>query len=128
MNWTVAAETPDTVYYQSFKAYGLGWKIKVLNEGEEPSFANPSPASVYTEYLISLMCILILRTFFKSGLWECLYLCFIQIGVLTSNKTLNWLSLRDFDIYWSKCCTVGTQTKQFDNWTDDIWKWWTNCI
>ena len=68
VNWTVAAETPDTVYYQSFKAYGLGWKIKVLNEGEEPSFANPSPASVYTEYLISLMCILILRTFFKSGL------------------------------------------------------------
>ena len=68
VNWTVAAETPDTVYYQSFKAYGLGWKIKVLNEGEEPSQANPSPTSVYTEYLISLFCTVIIRAILISAL------------------------------------------------------------
>ena len=42
VNWTVAADTPDVVYYQSFYAYGLGWKIHVLDEGEEPDAANPS--------------------------------------------------------------------------------------
>ena len=42
VNWTVAADTPDVVYYQSFYAYGLGWKIHVLDEGEEPDAATPS--------------------------------------------------------------------------------------
>ena len=68
MNWTVAAETPDTVYYQSFKAYGLGWKINVLNEGEEPSQASPSPTYVYTEYLINIVCTVITRAILISVL------------------------------------------------------------
>ena len=37
VNWTVAENTPDLVYYQSFNQYGMGWKIHVLDEGEEPS-------------------------------------------------------------------------------------------
>ena len=37
VNWTVGQDTPDLVYYQSFYAYGIGWKINVLDEGEEPS-------------------------------------------------------------------------------------------
>ena len=37
VNWTVAESTPDLVYYQSFYGYGMGWKIHVLDEGEEPS-------------------------------------------------------------------------------------------
>ena len=37
VNWTVAESTPDLVYYQSFFGYGMGWKIHVLDEGEEPS-------------------------------------------------------------------------------------------
>merc|ERR1711935_300904 len=37
VNWTVAENTPDLLYYQSYKEYGMGWKIHVLDEGEEPS-------------------------------------------------------------------------------------------
>ena len=61
VNWTVAAETPDEVYYQSFYAYGLGWKIKVLDEGEEPSKANQRTNSFITQYLTSLISTLIIR-------------------------------------------------------------------
>ena len=35
VNWTVGAETPDVVYYQSYNGFGLGWKIRVVNEGDE---------------------------------------------------------------------------------------------
>ena len=37
VNWTVAETTPNVVYYQSYKEYGMGWKIHVLDEGQEPS-------------------------------------------------------------------------------------------
>ena len=37
MNWTVAQDTSDLVYYQSYFGYGMGWKIHVLDEGEEPN-------------------------------------------------------------------------------------------
>ena len=40
VNWTVSADTPDLVYYQSFYHFGMGWKIHVLDEGEEPSSVN----------------------------------------------------------------------------------------
>ena len=33
----MALDTPDLVYYQSYLDYGLGWKIHVLDEGEEPN-------------------------------------------------------------------------------------------
>ena len=67
VNWTVAAETPDVVYYQSFKAYGLGWKIIVLDEGEEPSHANPSVVdSLYTQYLISFIITVLIRALIIS--------------------------------------------------------------
>lgn len=35
VNWTVQTDTPDLVYYQSFNGFGLGWKIHVVDEGEE---------------------------------------------------------------------------------------------
>ena len=34
VNWTVAHDTPDLVYYQSYEEFGLGWKIHVVNEGQ----------------------------------------------------------------------------------------------
>jgi len=34
LNWTVAQNTPDLVYYQSYTYEGLGWKIHVLDDGE----------------------------------------------------------------------------------------------
>jgi hypothetical protein len=37
VNWTVAVDTPDLVYYQSYLDFGLGWKINVLDEGEVPN-------------------------------------------------------------------------------------------
>ena len=37
VNWTVAEETADLIYYQSYYGYGMGWKIHVLDEGEEPN-------------------------------------------------------------------------------------------
>ncbi len=37
MNWTVTQDTADLVYYQSYFGYGMGWKIHVLDEGEEPN-------------------------------------------------------------------------------------------
>ena len=62
VNWTVALQTPDVVYYQSFNAYGMGWKIMVLDEGEEPSQANPFASSFYTQYVISLIVTVLIRT------------------------------------------------------------------
>ena len=68
VNWTVAAETPDEVYYQSFFAYGLGWKIKVLDEGEEPSQGNHPNAefSFYTYYFLTAMVSWLLRALVVS--------------------------------------------------------------
>ena len=37
VNWTVDQNTPDVVYYQSFAEFGMGWKINVLDEGQEVS-------------------------------------------------------------------------------------------
>ena len=37
LNWTVAEETDDIVYYQSYTHEGLGWKIRVLSPGENSS-------------------------------------------------------------------------------------------
>lgn len=34
LQWTVAQDTPDLVYYQCFTHNNLGWKIHVVNEGE----------------------------------------------------------------------------------------------
>ncbi|CAB3361583.1 Hypothetical predicted protein [Cloeon dipterum] len=34
LNWTVAMDTPDTVYYQCYTHNNLGWKIQVKNPGE----------------------------------------------------------------------------------------------
>ena len=55
VNWTVAADTPDLVYYQSYYAYGLGWKIHVLDEGEEPSRATLTVHVLSNNYLISII-------------------------------------------------------------------------
>ena len=68
VNWTVAAETPDEVYYQSFFAYGLGWKIKVLDEGEEPSQGNHPNVefSFYTYYFLTAMVSWLLRALVVS--------------------------------------------------------------
>ncbi|XP_050436047.1 protein Skeletor, isoforms B/C [Adelges cooleyi] len=33
LNWTVAEETPDTVYYQSYSQANVGWKIHVVDAG-----------------------------------------------------------------------------------------------
>ncbi|KAI5706345.1 hypothetical protein M8J75_007174 [Diaphorina citri] len=34
LNWTVAQETPDLVYYQCYSHNNLGWKIHVVNPGD----------------------------------------------------------------------------------------------
>lgn len=34
LTWTVAADTPDIVYYQCFTHSFLGWRIRVFDEGE----------------------------------------------------------------------------------------------
>ena len=34
VNWTVAPDTKDIVYYQSFNGFSMGWKIRVVNEGD----------------------------------------------------------------------------------------------
>ena len=56
VNWTVSQDTPDLVYYQSFYAYGLGWKIHVLNEGEEP---NSAPIQQHKATFLLLLLILV---------------------------------------------------------------------
>jgi len=40
LNWTVAEETDDIVYYQSYTHEGLGWKIRVLSPGESSSLSS----------------------------------------------------------------------------------------
>ena len=55
-NWTAGMDTPDTVYYQSFNDYGLGWKIHVLNEGEEPSAAYSVFVRTWGLFLTLLLC------------------------------------------------------------------------
>ncbi|XP_037029296.1 protein Skeletor, isoforms B/C isoform X1 [Bradysia coprophila] len=34
LNWTVAMDTPDLLYYQCFMQRNLGWKINVVNPGQ----------------------------------------------------------------------------------------------
>uniref|UniRef100_A0A8D8Q2Y6 Protein Skeletor, isoforms D/E n=1 Tax=Cacopsylla melanoneura TaxID=428564 RepID=A0A8D8Q2Y6_9HEMI len=34
LNWTVAQETPDLVYYQSYSQSNVGWQIHVVNPGD----------------------------------------------------------------------------------------------
>ena len=55
VNWTVSAETPDLVFYQSFNAYGMGWKIHVLDEGEEPSSVNK--LFIHQAFMVTFLCI-----------------------------------------------------------------------
>ena len=52
----VAENTPDEVYYQSYNAYGMGWKINVLNEGEEPN----SVGKLFEHYKFALTYFLVL--------------------------------------------------------------------
>ncbi|XP_050532309.1 protein Skeletor, isoforms B/C-like [Daktulosphaira vitifoliae] len=35
LNWTVAQETPDIVYYQSYSQSNIGWKIHVVDAGHK---------------------------------------------------------------------------------------------
>ncbi|KAL4706946.1 hypothetical protein ACJJTC_005215 [Scirpophaga incertulas] len=46
LNWTVAHETPDLVYYQCYTHNNLGWKIHVVEAGTKVQLAGErSPAS-----------------------------------------------------------------------------------
>lgn len=54
LNWTVAQETDDLVYYHSYTHENFGWKIRVLSPGE-----NGSP---YTRSLHSLLLAFLLTT------------------------------------------------------------------
>ena len=40
----MAPETPPLVYYQSYNGFGLGWKIRVVNEGDEMSISGGTEA------------------------------------------------------------------------------------
>ncbi|KAJ8041493.1 Hyalin [Holothuria leucospilota] len=42
--WTVAADTPDTVYYQSYMHPYLGWRISVVGEGPVDT---PNPCDLF---------------------------------------------------------------------------------
>jgi hypothetical protein len=61
VNWTVATDTPDLVYYQSFLDYGLGWKIHVLDEGEEPNSAHPKTNLTLWPMFASLVVLTVIR-------------------------------------------------------------------
>ncbi|XP_022665167.1 protein Skeletor, isoforms B/C-like isoform X2 [Varroa destructor] len=50
--WTPDGNTPNTVYYQCFTHSYLGWKIRVLNEGENSSTSRSAGISLLTVALI----------------------------------------------------------------------------
>ena len=64
VNWTVGQETPDLVYYQSFLAYGIGWKIHVLDEGEEPSSVDKIKFE-HTAFMSTILTICLFSYFFS---------------------------------------------------------------
>ena len=64
VNWTVSEETPDLVFYQSFYGYGMGWKIHVLDEGEEPSSVNRNYEP--NHFMVTFVCILLWTYFFPT--------------------------------------------------------------
>ena len=65
--FTVAENTPDEVYYQSYNAYGMGWKINVLNEGEEPN----SVGKLFEHYKFALTYFLVLLlALFHPNFWK----------------------------------------------------------
>ena len=70
VNWTVAPETQDVVYYQSYYAYGLGWKIYVLNEGEEPNRAAHPSMPLNSHYAGSLAMTIIIGIVSVMLLWN----------------------------------------------------------
>ncbi|KAL0861171.1 hypothetical protein ABMA27_009654 [Loxostege sticticalis] len=46
LNWTVAHETPDLVYYQCYTHNNLGWKIHVVDPGTKVPFPGDQRAQV----------------------------------------------------------------------------------
>jgi len=58
LNWTVAEETDDIVYYQSYTHEGLGWKIRVLSPGESASISSMRLELTYIYLLIVLIVIM----------------------------------------------------------------------
>ena len=71
VNWTVHNETPSLVYYQSYKDFGLGWKIHVVNEGEAINTASSviDQSGLITTLIIPLALTLVILTgnWFTSG-------------------------------------------------------------
>ncbi|XP_063629705.1 protein Skeletor, isoforms B/C [Cydia splendana] len=62
LNWTVAEETPDLVYYQCYTHNNLGWKIHVLDPGQPiplPGDQRANSATVYLPTVTALIVILI---------------------------------------------------------------------
>ncbi|XP_063369261.1 protein Skeletor, isoforms B/C isoform X2 [Cydia amplana] len=61
LNWTVAEETPDLVYYQCYTHNNLGWKIHVLDPGQPiplPGDQRANSAAVYLPTVTALIAIL----------------------------------------------------------------------
>ena len=63
VNWTVAENTPNDLYYQSYNEYGMGWKIRVLDPGEEPSSVDKNVQN--NAFIVSILTICLFAYFFS---------------------------------------------------------------
>ena len=57
VNWTVAANTPNLVYYQSYNGFGMGWQVHVVNEGDPIGGATVSgaPATLIVAVIVMML-------------------------------------------------------------------------
>ncbi|XP_064465589.1 protein Skeletor, isoforms B/C-like isoform X2 [Ornithodoros turicata] len=53
--WTPDKDTPDTVYYQCFTHFFLGWKIRVLNPGEDPQDDDKKSSATIARLSVTLV-------------------------------------------------------------------------
>ncbi|XP_025413670.1 protein Skeletor, isoforms B/C-like isoform X2 [Sipha flava] len=72
LNWTVAEETPDLVYYQSYSQTNVGWKIHVVDPGykwnDDKNAATRNPRFVDLLLLTCAVSIIVVERFFTISL------------------------------------------------------------
>ncbi|KAK6622254.1 hypothetical protein RUM44_002061 [Polyplax serrata] len=65
LNWTVAPETPDLVYYQCYTHNNLGWKIHVVDPGFQSPQLNGASKASQAGLPVGLVASLFLMRYFR---------------------------------------------------------------
>ncbi|KAJ6637834.1 Protein Skeletor, isoforms B/C [Pseudolycoriella hygida] len=71
LNWTVAMNTPDLLYYQCYMQRNLGWKINVVNPGQTSQRNHINSSNRIESYISNLIFSIIITITISPAIFNC---------------------------------------------------------